>query len=136
MKTVVLVIQEEYIQVFFLQSTVFTLFLTNDWAVGQGVKRSLMVLNTRIMKQAIGVRKTSLGCLLLTFHVRLGFVSLLACGGLCLLALAPGGGPLLGCFLFQHGPVKRVVILVVQSPVNTQIHTHTNTQTVNINQLI
>jgi len=24
-----------------------------------------------------------------TFHVRLGFVSLLACGGLCLLALAP-----------------------------------------------
>lgn len=51
-----------------------------------------------------------------TFHVRLGFVSLLACGGLCLLALAPGGGPLLGSFLFQHGPVKCVVILVVQCP--------------------
>lgn len=32
------------------------------------------------------------------------------------MALAPGGGPLLGCFLFQHGPVKCVVILVVQSP--------------------
>lgn len=38
------------------------------------------------------------------------------CGGLCLLALAPGGGPLLSGFLFQHGPVKCVVILVVQSP--------------------
>lgn len=68
-------------------------------------------------KWAIGVcKKTSLGCLLLTFHVRLGFVSLLACGGLCLLALAPGGGSLLSCFLFQHGPVKCVVILVIQSP--------------------
>ena len=61
-------------------------------------------------------KKTSLGCWLLTFHVRLGFVSLLACGGLCLLALAPGGGGLLSSFLFQHGPVERVVILVVQSP--------------------
>ena len=53
---------------------------------------------------------------LLTFHVRLGFIRLLACGGLCLLALAPGGGRLLGCFLLQHRPVECVVVLVVQCP--------------------
>lgn len=61
--------------------------------------------------------KTSLGRLLLTFHVTLGFVSLLACGRLCLLPLPPRGGRLLGCFLLQHGPVEGVVVLVVQSPV-------------------
>lgn len=60
--------------------------------------------------------KTSLGCLLLTFHVTLGFVSLLACGGLCLLPLSPCGCCLLCCFLLKHGPVKCVVILVVQGP--------------------
>ena len=60
--------------------------------------------------------KTSLGCLLLTFHVSLGFVSLLACGGWCLGLLGPRGGCLLGCFLLQHRPVKRVVVLVVQGP--------------------
>lgn len=74
--------------------------------------------------KAIGVSifalQTSLGFLLLTFHVTLGFVSLLACRGLCLLPLSPWGRGLLCCFLLQHCPVKRVVVLVVQGPGQTQ----------------
>lgn len=106
-----------YFIVFYLQFGVC--YCLKQGALGWGLENKTLpnshntIINEYMSNWCL---QTSLGCLLLTFHVRLGFVSLLACGGLCLLALAPRGGSLLCCFLFQHGPVKSVVILMVQSP--------------------
>lgn len=98
----------------------FTLLVRNNKSFSKESLPISMFLFTPPLKKQFRLLsyfalKTSLGCLLLTFHVTLGFVSLLACGGLCLLPLSPCGCCLLCCFLLKHGPVKCVVILVVQS---------------------